>query len=284
MHPPDRAELTEMTMSADLVQLDGVKKSYASSRLDRSAAKVIAVDGVSFSLAKGETLALVGESGSGKSTIARLICALERPSAGTIHFSGQDLGAVRGRELRTLRRRFQMVLQNPYTSLNPRMRIGALIAEPLRIHRIDKHRQAIDEHVRTLLASVGLPAEIITRYPSMLSGGQRQRVAIARALAVEPDLLVADEPTSALDVSIQAQVVNLLKELQTKLGLACLFITHDLSLVPTIASRVAVMRNGKLVELGATRDVFTAPQAPYTRQLLNDAAERSLLATSASQP
>jgi peptide/nickel transport system ATP-binding protein len=169
-----------------------------------------------------------------------------------------------------------MVLQNPYTSLNPRMRIGALIAEPLRIHGIVEGRTEIQERVASLLASVGLPHDITSRYPSMLSGGQRQRVAIARALAVRPALLVADEPTSALDVSIQAQIVTLLKELQVTLGLACLFITHDLSLVPSVANRVAVMRQGKLVEVGITRDVFRTPQDAYTRQLLEDASERSL--------
>jgi oligopeptide transport system ATP-binding protein len=231
-----------------------------------------ALDGVSLSVARGETLALVGESGSGKSTLARLVLRLDSPDSGTIRFDGADVTALRGRALRRLRRRLQLVFQDPTASLNPRRRVGDTVAEPLRVHAIGGRgaagRSARAARVAELLSLVGLGAHHAARFPHALSGGQRQRVGIARALAPGPALVVCDEPVAALDVSVQAQVVNLLRDLQARLGLSYLFIAHDLAVVRHMADRVCVMQAGRLVEVAGRDALFDAPRHPYTRALL----------------
>lgn len=227
-----------------------------------------AVNGVSFTVEKGETLALVGESGCGKSTVARMLVGLYEPTSGHIEFDGQPLSKLRTREGRQLRRRLQMIFQDPYASLNPRWRVARIIAEPLKVHGklTPAERMArVDE----LLAQVGLAASDRNRYPHQFSGGQRQRISIARALAAGPEFLVCDEPTSALDVSVQAQVLNLMKRLQRELGLTYLFISHNLAVVHHMADRIAVMYLGKIVELASREELFSYPRHPYTRMLLS---------------
>lgn len=229
---------------------------------------VHAVDDISFDIHRGETLGLVGESGCGKSTTGRTILQLYRPTAGQVLFDGVDLVTLKGNELRKMRRRMQMIFQDPYASLNPRMTVGEIIGEPLLIHGVAKGKE-IQERVEQLLELVGLNPAFSNRYPHEFSGGQRQRIGVARALALQPDLIVCDEPISALDVSIQAQVVNLLEDLQHQFGLTYLFIAHDLSMVRHISDRVAVMYLGILVELADRNELYTNPLHPYTQALLS---------------
>tara|TARA_B100000953_G_scaffold227694_1_gene189277 strand:+ start:1212 stop:2195 length:984 start_codon:yes stop_codon:yes gene_type:complete len=229
---------------------------------------VKAVDGISFEVLKGETLGLVGESGCGKSTLGRTILQLHRPTSGEVFFEGKNLVELKGKALRKVRRRAQMIFQDPYSSLNPRTTVYEIISEPLQIHNIATGKECV-ERVQDLLNKVGLNHRFVNRYPHEFSGGQRQRIAIARALALNPEFIVCDEPISALDVSIQAQIVNLLEELQDEFKLTFLFIAHDLSMVRHISSRVAVMYLGKMVELTDRDQLYTDPQHPYTKALLS---------------
>ncbi|WFF01391.1 dipeptide ABC transporter ATP-binding protein [Micromonospora sp. WMMD964] len=235
----------------------------------RQVGAVKAVDGVSFELRRGETLGVVGESGCGKSTLARLLMRLETPTSGSATLEGRDLFKASGGELRRVRRNMQMVMQDPYTSLNPRMTVGDIIGEPFEIHPDAAPKGSKQRRVQELLDLVGLNPEHINRYPHQFSGGQRQRIGIARALALRPDVIVCDEPVSALDVSIQAQVINLLKQLQDELGLSYIFIAHDLSVVRHIADRVAVMYLGRIVEIGTEDEIYERATHPYTQALLS---------------
>ncbi|WP_016817351.1 ABC transporter ATP-binding protein [Salinispora arenicola] len=235
----------------------------------RQIGAVRAVDGISFDLRRGETLGIVGESGCGKSTLARLLMRLETPTSGRATLEGRDLFAARGAELRRLRRNMQMVLQDPYTSLNPRMTVGDIIGEPFEIHPEAAPKGSRQRRVQELLDMVGLNPEHINRYPHQFSGGQRQRIGIARALALRPEVIVCDEPVSALDVSIQAQVINLLEQLQDELGLSYIFIAHDLSVVRHICDRVAVMYLGRIVEMGTEEEIYQRATHPYTQALLS---------------
>jgi oligopeptide transport system ATP-binding protein len=236
--------------------------------IERHIGDVQAVDGVSFTLARGETLGLVGESGCGKSTTGRALIRLYRPTSGRVVFEGTDLATLSDSAMRPMRRRMQMIFQDPYASLNPRMTAGGIVAEPLEVHAIGTNRER-QERVRELLATVGLNPEFANRYPHEFSGGQRQRIGVARALAVHPDLIVADEPISALDVSIQAQIINLLEQLQGEFNLTYLFIAHDLSVVRHISDRIAVMYLGRIVELASSRELNVEPLHPYSVALLS---------------
>jgi dipeptide transport system ATP-binding protein len=251
-----------------LLEASGIERHYTlKRRLLHESASVKALDGVSFTLARGETLAVVGESGCGKSTLARQVTMVETPDAGTLTIDGVDVAHADGATRKVLRRRVQMVFQNPYASLNPRKTVEALLVEPLVIQG-ELTRTARRDAARDALLRVGLAPDHLWRYPHMFSGGQRQRIAVARALMLQPALVVADEPVAALDVSIQAQVLNLLMDLQRDLGVAYLFISHNLAVVQHIAHRVLVMYLGRVVELGAKEAVFSAPAHPYTRALL----------------
>ncbi len=261
-----RSTTSEVILSAkDLVKHYPIKTGI----LRRTTGHVKAVDGVSFDLHKGETLGIVGESGCGKSTLGRLLVRLEAPTDGSVEFEGADMAKASGRELRALRRNIQIVFQDPYTSLNPRMTVGDIVGEPLDIHPDVTPKGGRRKRVQELLDLVGLNPEHINRYPHQFSGGQRQRIGIARGIALDPKVLICDEPVSALDVSVQAQVVNLMEKLQNELGLAYVFIAHDLSVVRHISDRVGVMYLGKLAELGEEDEVYDRPTHPYTQALLS---------------
>jgi oligopeptide transport system ATP-binding protein len=254
-----------------LLRVRGLKKYFpitAGFILQREVGAVKAVDGLDFDVFRGETLGLVGESGCGKSTTGRTILQLYTPTAGEIVFDGVDLTSLKGEALRKMRRKMQMIFQDPYASLNPRMSVGRIISEPLFVHNVGTPKERM-ERVQYLMEKVGLNPYFVNRYPHEFSGGQRQRIGIARALALNPTLIVADEPISALDVSIQAQVVNLLQDLQKEFGLTYLFVAHDLSMVRHICDRVAVMYLGKIVELAAADELYTNPLHPYTQSLLS---------------
>ena len=255
----------------DLLQVKGLTKYFPikGGLFSREVDRVHAVDGVSFSIAAGETLGMVGESGCGKSTTGRCILRLIEPSSGEVRFNGQDVTAMNPQALREVRRDMQIIFQDPFASLNPRMTVEAIIGEALTIHKLTKSASEYQARVVDLLETVGLNADHMRRFPHEFSGGQRQRIGIARALAVSPKLIVCDEPVSALDVSIQAQVINLLEDLQAKMGLTYLFIAHDLSVVEHISNRVAVMYLGRVVEIAPARDLYTRPMHPYTEALLS---------------
>jgi oligopeptide transport system ATP-binding protein len=266
---PDTAEPAGAPLK-DLIEVDSLKVYFPirSGIFQSEIGTVKAVDDVSFTIRQGETLGLVGESGCGKSTTGRALIRLREPTAGTVRFDGIDLGSLNSDKLRRMRRRMQIIFQDPYGSLDPRMTVGSIIAEPIDTHHLAKGN-ARKERVADLLRIVGLDPAYISRYPHEFSGGQRQRIGVARALAVEPEFIVCDEPISALDVSIQAQVLNLLTDLREQLGLTYLFIAHDLSVVKHISDRVAVMYLGKIVEIGPPDIMYAAPGHPYTRALLS---------------
>ncbi len=260
-----------MSSGEPLVQVKGLVKEFPIDRgvmFRRNIGAVKAVDGIEFDVYTGETFGIVGESGSGKSTTARLIARLLDPTAGEVRFEGRDITALRGSRLKQIRRDMQMVFQDPYSSLNPRKTVGSIVAEPLTIHRVEPNRAGRRRAVQELMDTVGLNPEHYNRYPHEFSGGQRQRIGIARALALRPKLLIADEPVSALDVSIQAQVLNLLRDSQRRLGLTMVFISHDLSVIRHMCDRIAVMHDGKIVELASNDELYSAPRHQYTRELL----------------
>ncbi len=258
-------------MSAPILEVRNIKKHFpvGSQSLLGSKQRVYAVDGVSFSIARGETLSLVGESGCGKSTVGKAILRLFDLTDGELHLDGHRIDRMSAKDLRPLRKNMQVIFQDPYSSLNPRMRVRDIIAEPLVCFGLVHRRADIDREVAGLLEKVGLPRESAERWPHEFSGGQRQRICIARALAAKPELIVCDEAVSALDVSVKAQIVNLLADLQRDLGLALLFISHDLAIVEHMTHRVAVMYLGRIVEIGTRDEIFHAPRHPYTQALLS---------------
>jgi oligopeptide transport system ATP-binding protein len=255
-----------------LLRVEGLVKHFPVTQgivLRRVIGQIRAVDGVDFDVHPGETVGLVGESGCGKSTVTRVLLGLEKATAGEVYFEGQDVAALSKAGLREFRRQVQIIFQDPYTSLNPRMTVGDIVGEPWEIHPEVAPKRERATKVKELLERVGLPAEAVTRYPHQFSGGQRQRIGIARALALHPRLIVCDEPVSALDVSVQAQVVNLLEELQRDFGMAYVFIAHDLSVVRHLSDRVNVMYLGLIIESGSNEDIYTRPTHPYTQALLS---------------
>ncbi|MCU0539709.1 MAG: dipeptide ABC transporter ATP-binding protein [Desulfobacterales bacterium] len=255
-------------MSALLLEVEGLTKHFAVTRgMAREKVFVRAVDGVDFAIARGETLGLVGESGCGKTTVGRLILRLIEPTGGAVRFDGRELTALDRKRLQPLRRSFQIIFQDPFASLNPRMTVSEIVGRPMEIHGLTRRAER-DEKVGELLAAVGLRREQLARYPHEFSGGQRQRIGIARALATRPQLVVADEPTSALDVSVQAQILNLMKDLQGRFGLTYLFISHNIGVIRHISDRVAVMYLGKIVEMAGKGALFSKPLHPYTQALL----------------
>jgi len=264
--------MTATTKGAPLIQVRELTKHFPITRgiiLQRQVGAVKAVDGISFDVHAGETLGLVGETGCGKSTTARLLVRLLDPTSGQVLFEGEDIAKRRGERLKALHREMQMIFQDPYSSLNPRKTVGSIIAEPYAIHGLYAERGARKKQVQELMDRVGLNPEHYNRYPHEFSGGQRQRIGVARAIALEPKVLIADEPVSALDVSIQAQVLNLLKRLQREMGLTLIFISHDLSVVRHMCDRVAVMYLGKVVELAGGDQLYSFPRHPYTGALLS---------------
>jgi peptide/nickel transport system ATP-binding protein len=254
-----------------LVSIDDLKMHFPIYKgvIRRQVGAVHAVDGVSFKIKRGETLGLVGESGCGKSTTGRTILQLYKPTAGSIHFDGVDLVTIKGEELRHMRRKMQMIFQDPYASLNPRWTVSQIVAEPIWVHQLMSARSDVDQRVRQLLEHVGLAGGDADKFPHQFSGGQRQRISIARALASQPEFLVCDEPTSALDVSVQAQVLNLMRKLQRDDGLTYLFISHNLAVVHHVSDRIGVMYLGRIVEMAPKKTLFQRPQHPYTRMLLD---------------
>ncbi|MBQ8597762.1 MAG: ABC transporter ATP-binding protein [Lachnospiraceae bacterium] len=253
-----------------LVQVEDMKKYYPvkGGIITHTTGYIKAVDGVSFSIMEGETLGLVGESGCGKSTIGRQLVGLEQPTEGKIYYDGQDLSALKGEEMKKIRTRLQMVFQDPYSSLNPRKHIFEILSQPMLYHKIST-KQTVEKDILGILDMVGLPRSVLGRYPHEFSGGQRQRIGIAKALSLNPKFIVCDEPVSALDVSIQAQILNLLKDLQKELGLTLLFVGHGLGAVNYVSDRIAVMYLGKIVEIGEAKEIFKNPIHPYTKALLN---------------
>jgi len=256
-------------VSETLVEVTNLVKHFPikAGVLNREVDQVRAVDDVSLTVGRGETLGLVGESGSGKSTLCRTVLQLIAPTSGSVRFEGREIAGLSRRELRPLRRQMQMIFQDPYASLNPRKRVGQIVGDPLRLQEVASGKE-LRRQVQELLERVGLASEHYDRFPHEFSGGQRQRIGIARAIALKPKLIVADEPVSALDVSIQAQIINLLDDLQDELGLTYLFVAHDIGVVRHISDRIAVMHDGKLVETGSADQVCEQPTDPYTRQLL----------------
>jgi oligopeptide/dipeptide ABC transporter ATP-binding protein len=269
--PAGEAQKAHPGAGEKIMEVDGLVKHFPirAGFLQRQVGAVQAVDGISFDVMRGETLGIVGESGCGKSTTARLLLRLMEPTAGSIRFEGQEIAHIKGAELKALRREMQMIFQDPYASLNPRKTVGSIISDPFIIHGLISDTGERKRRVQELMDTVGLNPEHYNRYPHEFSGGQRQRIGVARALALKPKLIIADEPVSALDVSIQAQILNLLRELQREMGITLVFIAHDLSVVRHMCDRVAVMYLGRIVEMASSEELYAHPRMPYTGALMS---------------